>query len=81
VTYSNSRDGDNETLSLTVDGVPVSAFRNRDSGEGSEGWNLFVTDSAGTSRLGAGIHSLVIESSGGDGCVEIDIVTMLLVDP
>jgi hypothetical protein len=51
VTYSNGKEGPNEVISLTVDGTPVSSFQNRDSGDSIEGWNLFVTDPAGTSTL------------------------------
>ena len=76
VTYSNGREGPNEVLSLTVDGTPVSSFQNRDSGDSTEGWNLFVTDPAGTSTLGPGSHTLTLDVSGGDGCVEIDFVTL-----
>ena len=68
VTYSNDNIGNTETLSLSLDGVPVGAFEARDTGDDGEGWNVFVTNPAG--------HSLVIRSSGGDGCVEIDKVTL-----
>ena len=76
VTYSNGKEGENEVITVTVDGAPVSSFQNRDSGDATEGWNLFVTDPAGTSALGSGRHTIVLESSGGDGCVEIDFVTV-----
>ena len=48
----------------------------RDSGDSVYGWNLFVTDSAGTSTVAAGRHTLTLEVTGGDGCVEIDVVTL-----
>ena len=77
VTYSNGEEGGpNEVISVTVDGTPVSTFQNRNSGDAIEGWNLFVTDPAGTSTLGPGSHILTLEVSGGDGCVEIDFVTL-----
>ena len=76
VTYSNGKEGPNEVLSFTVDGTPVRSFENRDSGDSTEGWNVFVTDSAGTSTLGAGSHTLSLEVHGGDGCVEVDVVTL-----
>jgi hypothetical protein len=76
VTYANGKEGDNEVISVTVDEVPVSSFKNRDSGDSIEGWNLFVTDPAGNSTLRPGTHTLVLEVSGGDGCVEIDLVTI-----
>ena len=76
VTYANGKEGENEVISVTVDGAPVSSFQDRDSGDSAEGWNLFVTDPAGVSTLGAGSHTLVLEVNGGDGCVEIDIVTL-----
>ena len=47
-----------------------------DSGDSVEGWNLFVTDPAGTSTLGPGNHTLTLDVTGGDGCVEIDVVTL-----
>jgi hypothetical protein len=78
VTYANGKEGPNEILTVSVDGVAVSSFEDRDSGDAVEGWNLFVTDPAGTARLGAGAHTLLLESRGGDGCVEIDL---LMVSP
>jgi len=76
VTYSNGKEGENEILNIAVDGVAISSFRNRDSGDAVEGWNLFITDSAGRSILSPGAHTLTVESRGGDGCVEIDRVTL-----
>src|SRR5262245_2882143 len=76
VTYANGKEGPNETLHVAVDGKPVASFQDRDSGDSIEGWNLFVTDPAGTSTLGSGNHTLTLEVAGGDGCVEIDIVTL-----
>ena len=76
VTYSNDNIGDTETLSLSLDGVPLGAFDARDTGDDGEGWNVFVTNVVGLSNLAAGTHTLVIRSSGGDGCVEIDKVTL-----
>ena len=76
VTYSNGTEGPNEVISVTVDGTPVSSFQNRDSGDSTEGWNMFVTDPAGTSTLGPGSHTLRLDVDGGDGCVELDVVTL-----
>lgn len=76
VTYSNGKEGPNEVIRVTIDGTPVSSFQNRDSGDSTEGWNVFVTDPAGTSTLGRGSHTLTLEVNGGDGCVEIDVVTL-----
>ena len=76
ITYSNGQEGPNEIIHVAVDGNPVASFQNRDSGDAVEGWNLFVTDPAGTSTLGSGTHTLTLETSGGDGCVEIDFVTV-----
>jgi hypothetical protein len=76
VTYANGKEGPNEVMSFTVDGTPVRSFENRDSGDSIEGWNLFVTDPAGSSTLGRGSHSLMLEVYGGDGCVEVDVVTL-----
>ena len=76
VTYSNGQEGPNETIHVTLDGVAIASFQNRDSGDSVEGWNLFITDPAGTSTLGPGVHTLTLETTGGDGCVEIDFVTV-----
>jgi len=76
VTYANGKEGPNEVLSVTVDGTVVRSFENRDSGDSIEGWNLFVTDPAGRSTLGRGSHTLTLEVNGGDGCVEVDFVTL-----
>jgi hypothetical protein len=76
VTYSNGKEGDNEVLSVFVDGALITSFQDRDSGDAVEGWNTFITDAAGSSLLGGKSHTLVIESRGGDGCVEIDLVTL-----
>lgn len=76
VTYSNGREGENEVIRVTVDGAVVGTFRNRDSGDAIEGWNLFVTDAAGMSTLDPTSHTVTLEVQGGDGCVEIDRVTL-----
>jgi len=76
VTYSNGREGENEVVSVTVDGALVSSILNRDSGDSIEGWNMFVTDPVGTSMLGSRSHTLMLDVRGGDGCVEIDRVTL-----
>ena len=76
VHYSNSHWGDREVLAFEVDGARVGVFQVRDTGEDTEGWNTFVVDTAGSVTLRSGSHVLTIESSGGDGCVEIDFVTV-----
>ena len=76
VTYSNDNIGNTETIHVTVDDVTVGAFEARDTGDDGEGWNVFVTDLVGTSVVSRGTHTLAISSSGGDGCVEIDKVTL-----
>jgi hypothetical protein len=80
VTYANGKEGENDVISVSVDGVPVTSFLDRDSGDAVEGWNAFVTYAAGSSTLGAGAHTLTLAVSGGDGCVEIDFVTLTAVD-
>ena len=52
VTYSNDNIGDTETLSLSLDGVPLGAFDARDTGDDGEGWNVFVTNSRGLVQPG-----------------------------
>ena len=81
IAYSNGKEGENEVLSVTVDGKLVSSFQNRDSGDAVAGWDEFVTDPAGTATLDAGSHTLRIESSGGDGCVEIDLAIVRAAQP
>ena len=76
VRYSNSRWGDREVLTFEVDGTRVGSFQVRDTGEETEGWNTFAVDATGSVTLRSGSHVLTIESSGGDGCVEIDFVTV-----
>jgi hypothetical protein len=70
--YANGQEGENEMLTVMLDGVRISRFRNRDSGDAVEGWNTFITDPAGRSMITTGTHVLVLEVEGGDGCVEID---------
>jgi hypothetical protein len=76
VAYSNGKEGENELLTVAIDGRTVVSFQNRDSGDAVDGWNEFVTDPAGTITLGPGRHILRLESSGGDGCVELDVATL-----
>lgn len=76
VTYSNGKGGENEVITVNVDGTDVSVFLNRDSDDGADPWNVFATDPAGASMLPSGSHTLMLGVSGGDGCVEIDSVTL-----
>ena len=73
VLYSNGKEGANEVIRVTVDGTLISVFQNRDSGDSVDGWNEFVTDPAGSTTLDPGRHTLRLDVSGGDGCVEIDV--------
>jgi hypothetical protein len=72
LSYANGQEGENEMLTVTLDGARISRFRNRDSGDAIEGWNTFITDSAGRTMVTTGPHVLTIDVEGGDGCVEID---------
>ena len=74
VSYSNSRWGDREILDVEIDGVSVATFEAVETGEDEEGWNEFAVHPAGAVTLRAGTHTLVVQSSGGDGCVEVDFV-------
>ena len=76
LTYSNGKGGENEVISISLDGIPVHTFRNRDIDDGPEPWEVFETDPAGVATLDSGDHTLTISVSGGDGCVEIDKVTL-----
>src|SRR5205809_687323 len=44
VTYANGKEGENEVISISLDGVLVTSFLDRDSGDSVDGWNAFVTD-------------------------------------
>jgi len=77
VRYSNGRYGPRELITLAVDGLRTGAFTSRDTGEDTpEGWNAFVSDNAGVSMLPAGAHTVTLDVTGGDGCVEIDLVAL-----
>lgn len=76
VTYSNDNIGATETIHVFLDGIAIGSFDARDTGDDGEGWNVFVADLAGHVTLGRGTHTIVLFSSGGDGCVEIDKVTL-----
>jgi hypothetical protein len=76
VSYSNSRWGPREVLSVELDGASVDVFEVANTGEDTEGWNTFAVHQAGTVALRPGIHTLVVQSAGGDGCVEIDYVSI-----
>ncbi len=76
VRYSNGKEGENELISVSVDGSLVGAFMDRDTGDSIDGWDMFVTDIAGISTLRTGSHTVVLDVSGGDGCVEVDVVTL-----
>jgi hypothetical protein len=76
VTYSNSKWGPNEVITVLVDGLPLRTFTNVDTGEDTDGWNMFVTEPTGASSLTPGSRVITITSSGGDGCVEIDRVNL-----
>ena len=72
VRYANDETGASETLTIAVDGLAIGAFRAQDTGDDGAGWNAFVSDRAGAVALAPGRHLLAVESSGGDGCIEID---------
>jgi hypothetical protein len=76
VIYSNDNPGESEVLRVEVDGEAIGAFHAQDTGDDGEGWNVFVADLAGAPMLGAGFHTVTVESSGGDGCIEIDLITL-----
>jgi hypothetical protein len=77
VRYSNDETGDSEIIRATIDGRPTGGFRAQDTGDNGAGWELFASDHAGAAVLPGGAHTLVIDSSGGDGCIEIDRVTLV----
>ena len=67
VTYSNDNIGETELVRVAVDGTPLGSFLARDTGDDGEGWEVFVTDRAGVKVLEAGMHTLSIDVTGGDG--------------
>ena len=77
VSYANDETSEGETLTIAIDGVPIGAFHAQDTGDDGAGWNVFVTDRAAGVRLTPGAHLLAVESSGGDGCIEIDAVSLV----
>ena len=77
VRYSNDELTDSEVLRATLDGLPIGTFRAQDTGDDGAGWNAFVSDRVGLAPLEAGVHTLDLESSGGDGCIEIDLVALV----
>jgi hypothetical protein len=76
VRYGNDETAGSETLTAMVDGAMLGSFHARDTGDNGVGWETFVTDRAGVARALAGRHVLTLESSGGDGCIEIDLITL-----
>jgi hypothetical protein len=76
VRYGNDETGGSETLTATMDGLPIGSFHARDTGDDGAGWETFVMDSAGVARGLTGRHVLALQSSGGDGCIEIDVVIL-----
>jgi hypothetical protein len=76
LTYSNDNPGATEVLRAEIDGEILGALQTQDTGDDGEGWNVFVAEPAGLVRLSRGTHTLTVESSGGDGCIEIDMVSL-----
>ena len=78
VRYSNDNFGPLETVTVSLDGVPVCSFEAQDTGNGGNGWNVFVTaDPCGPVSVAAGPHLLKLDVAGGDGFgVEPDVVTV-----
>ena len=76
VTCSNDNDGESEILTATIDDTLIGSLEARDTGDNGVGWEGFVTDRLGGFSLRAGTHTLMLESRGGDGCAEIDLLTV-----
>ena len=77
VRYANDETGDGETLTIAIDGLAIGVLRAQDTGDDGAGWNVFVSDRAGGVRLAPGAHLIAVESSGGDGCIEVDAVSLV----
>ena len=77
ITYSNGGFANRETLTVLVDHTTASVLDTRDTGEDDEGgWNHFVTDAIGTASFDRMRRVLSVASDGGDGCIEIDKITL-----
>ncbi|MBI3408067.1 MAG: hypothetical protein HY040_06885 [Planctomycetes bacterium] len=78
VRYSNDNSGALETVTVSIDGMPVGSFEAQDTGDFGAGWNNFLTSGPiGTKILPQGSHLLRVSVSGGDGFgVEIDIANL-----
>jgi hypothetical protein len=76
VRYGNDETGDGETITAAVDGTTIGSFHARDTGDDGAGWETFAIDQAGVVRGLSGRHAVTLESAGGDGCIEIDLVTL-----
>jgi hypothetical protein len=81
ITYSNGRWGAREIMTMLVDASTAGVWEARETGEDDEGgWNRFVTDPVANVRFDRVTHVLTVVSEGGDGCIEIDKVTLERVD-
>ena len=78
ITYSNGRWGDREVVTLLIDEAVANAFEVRDAVDDDQGgWNYFMTDRAATVTLDRSARTITVVSDGGDGCLEIDKVTLV----
>ena len=77
VRYSNDNYGPLEVVSVSIDDELLGQFTAQDTGDGGDGWYVFVTDAISNRVLEPGTHEILVSISGGDGGgIEIDCITL-----
>jgi len=74
VRYSNDNYGTTETVTILIDGTEVDSFVAQDTGDGGNGWNIFVlSNRIPAGALTPGDHTLTVSVTEGDGYgIEVD---------
>lgn len=80
VRYSNDDSGDLDTLALYLDGQKADSWQTEDTGDGGEGWNIFVeSEPVPLGQVSKGRHELRLELENSDGWgVDVDCLTVRL---
>lgn len=78
VRYSNDDSGDLDTLALFLDGQKMVSVQTEDTGDGGEGWNVFVESApVRLGQVSRGRHELRLELENSDGWgVDVDCLTV-----
>jgi hypothetical protein len=76
VRYSNDNYGPTETVTISLNGIPVGQFAASDTGNYGGGWDIFTDSILGTVSLQPNTkYTVTISVTGGDGYgIEIDCV-------